>query len=391
MNTLQKKPWLRALCAVGLVLLFLTWLLYAMIVWDGRLAWGGRPIWPKSGISPVLRRIPEGGFGYGLEKRFQNPNNSVGLQCYLFLLPLPLSAFTLTALLPESLGKLFPRAKKLRPVSGILAGIALCFALLCTLVSCSSWLDKALSPSLRGQLRLWHMDLIPFCAVLGAVGWLLPCLLLRLKSWKSPTDMGRDLRVGGRKSLLALLLGVLTAVVSALAMAVTRRFDSSAVASVENLCRMNGTSDLAMFVSVVMAALEEEIVFRGLMQRGLRKVLPAWPAIVIASLLFGIWHRNTGQLIYTFFFGLAMGWLYEIGGKLRYTILCHSWENLLVPLCFPLKNHVLFGELRILPKAGQFLLHLPALAAAFLLPVVVLLMVLLLRRMKEIGRGAAKL
>ena len=92
-----------------------------------------------------------------------------------------------------------------------------------------------------------------------------------------------------------------------------------------------------------------------------------------------------------FFFGLAMGWLYEISGKLRYTILCHSWENLLVPLGFPVKNHVLFGELRVLPKAGQFLLHLPALAAALLLPAAVFLMVLLLRRMNRIGKGAAKL
>ena len=391
MIDLQKKPWLRALCAVVLVLLFLTWLLYAMVIWDGRLAWGGRAIWPKSGILPILRRIPEGSFGYGLEKRFQTANNSSGLKASLFLLPLPLLTFTLTALLPEGLGKLFPRAKKLRIVYGVLAGLALCFGLLCTLVSCSAWLDKVLSLRLRMQMRVWHMDLIPFCAGLSVVGWLLPCLLLRLKSWKSPSNMGRDLSVGGRKALLALLLGVLTLVVSALAMAVTRHFNSGAVGFVESLCRTIATSDLAMFVSVVMAATVEEIAFRGVIQRGLRKVLPAWPAVVIASLFFGVWHRNTGQLIYTFLFGLAMGWLYEIGGKLRYTILCHSWENLLVTLCFPVKNHVLFGELHILPKVGTFLLHLPALAAALLLPVVVLLMVLLLRRMNRIGRGEAKL
>lgn len=391
MNTLQKKPWLRALCALCLVLLFLTWLLYAMIIWDGRLAWGGRAIWPKSGSLSIFCRVPEGSFGYGLEKRFQSANNSLGLKAYLFLLPLPLLTFTLTALLPESLGRLFPRAKKLPVVYGVLAGIALCFGLLCTLVSCSAWLDKVLPLSLRMRMRVWHMGLIPFCVGLSAVGWLLPCLLLRLKSWKSPSNMGRDLSVGGRKALLALLLGVLTLVVSALAMAVTRHFNSGAVGFVESFCRMNATSDLAMFVSVVMAATVEEIAFRGVIQQGLRKVLPAWPAVVIASLFFGIWHRNTGQLIYTFFFGLAMGWLYEIGGKLRYTILCHSWENLLVTLCVPVKNHVLFGELHVLPKAGTFLLHLPAPAAALLLPAVVLLMVLLLRRMNRIGRGDEKL
>lgn len=384
MKNLEQKPLLRTLCAFGLALVFLAWLVYAMVIWDGRIAWGGQSLWPRSGRLPILPRFQEGGFGYEMEKLFRTRDNAYGLRAYLFLLPLPLLAFTLTALLPESLGKLFPRAKRLRFVYRILAALLLCFGLLCTLVSCTPWLDKVLSSGLRRLLRVWHMDLIPVCLAAAALGWLLPCLALRLGNRKT---LGKDLGDGARKLLLSLLAGVLAVVWSALLMAVTRHFDRRAVIYVEDFCRMNAKSDLAFFVSVVMAPLLEEIVFRGLMQRALRKVLPAWPAILLSALFFGLWHRNTGQLIYTFFFGLLMGWLYEGSGKLRYPMLCHSWNNLLVTLCFPVKAHVLFGQLHILPKLGQFLLGLPLLPAVLLLAPVLAAAVWLLLRL---GRGGKR-
>ena len=382
MNALQKRPWLRALCALGLALLFLSWLLYAMIIWDGRLAWGGRAVWPKSGTLPILRRIPEGSFGYGLEKRFQSQNNSSGLKAYLFLLPLPLLTFTLTALLPESLGKLFPRAKRLRTVYGVLAGLALCFGLLCTLAGCTTLLRGLLSFAAEQSFARIHMLLIPISGALAVLGWLLPCAVHRLLELGGGRALLREAGGGARRVGLCFACAFAVTAASCLLLASIKPLVPQAVSFVAGFCGQNATYDSMFFVSVCMAPLMEELAFRGLIQRGLRKSLPAWAAVVLTSVFFGLWHRNTGQFVYTFLFALMVGAIYEQTGKLRYTWLCHMLMNLFAVMGYSDSPRALLGKLHFFPWLRKLLLGLPAWAAAPLLLLVVAGIVLLVRLMR---------
>ena len=53
---------------------------------------------------------------------------------------------------------------------------------------------------------------------------------------------------------------------------------------------------LALFVSAV-AGFGEEVLFRGLVQRGLQRAMPAWAAIAAQAVLFGLLHAGYGTLL----------------------------------------------------------------------------------------------
>ncbi|WP_226087746.1 CPBP family intramembrane glutamic endopeptidase [Mesobacillus sp. S13] len=50
-----------------------------------------------------------------------------------------------------------------------------------------------------------------------------------------------------------------------------------------------------LFLSIVLLAFGEEIVFRGLIQARLSKLMPVWVAILVTSLLFAVMHIATGE------------------------------------------------------------------------------------------------
>lgn len=50
-----------------------------------------------------------------------------------------------------------------------------------------------------------------------------------------------------------------------------------------------------LFLSIVLLAFGEEIVFRGLIQARLSKLMPVWVAILVTSLLFAVMHIASGE------------------------------------------------------------------------------------------------
>ena len=50
-----------------------------------------------------------------------------------------------------------------------------------------------------------------------------------------------------------------------------------------------------LFLSIALLAFGEEIVFRGLIQARLSKLMPVWVAIIVTSLLFAAMHISTGE------------------------------------------------------------------------------------------------
>ncbi len=88
----------------------------------------------------------------------------------------------------------------------------------------------------------------------------------------------------------------------------------------------------------VVGPVVEELVFReGVQGHMLRNDVPAWRAIVISALCFGIIHFNPAQVPFAFCIGLILGLIYYKTGNVVLTSLIHI-----------LNNSVAVAEMRIL-------------------------------------------
>ena len=90
-----------------------------------------------------------------------------------------------------------------------------------------------------------------------------------------------------------------------------------------------GESTLAMVLTtVIMAPLLEEILFRGIILKGMlnMKMNPK-KAIVISALVFGLIHGYPWQATGAFLLGLVLGWVYYKTQSLLIPILLHAFNN----------------------------------------------------------------
>lgn len=83
---------------------------------------------------------------------------------------------------------------------------------------------------------------------------------------------------------------------------------------------------LNLLIFAVLPALLEEMVFRGFVLIGLRR-LGDMPAIVLSALLFGLMHGNLLQLPFAFLIGLLMGWLVIKTGNIWVAVTIHFLNN----------------------------------------------------------------
>jgi membrane protease YdiL (CAAX protease family) len=86
----------------------------------------------------------------------------------------------------------------------------------------------------------------------------------------------------------------------------------------------------AVLVVAVVAPLTEELLFRGLILRGLEQRYGAWPALLVSSALFAASHVFPAQAIPAFAAGLYLGWLYLATGTLWWPLAAHALYNGLV-------------------------------------------------------------
>ncbi len=83
--------------------------------------------------------------------------------------------------------------------------------------------------------------------------------------------------------------------------------------------------------SLVLAPLLEELLFRGIIQEYLCRKNGFILSVLITSFLFSVHHLTISQLVYTFLAGVYFGILYYKTQSLSYSIIAHSFYNL---LCF---------------------------------------------------------
>lgn len=86
---------------------------------------------------------------------------------------------------------------------------------------------------------------------------------------------------------------------------------------------------MQVLATCVGAPLAEELLFRGLIHKRLRKILNVAPAMIISSLLFGIIHGNIIQIIYASLIGLICAYVYEKFKTIWAPIILHASANTL--------------------------------------------------------------
>lgn len=121
-----------------------------------------------------------------------------------------------------------------------------------------------------------------------------------------------------------------------------------------------GGNQIIMFISVVfLAPVSEELIFRGVIQKKALSFAPAWVAIFLQALLFGVFHMNIVQGSYAFLGGLAMGYI------------AYKYRSILASMLF----HLFFNALSyiMIVPGTQFMVLLYSFGGAVLLIISMLL------------------
>jgi membrane protease YdiL (CAAX protease family) len=102
-----------------------------------------------------------------------------------------------------------------------------------------------------------------------------------------------------------------------------RRLVDFVVDELGPLLSSRSAAELALLAAL--AGLGEELLFRGLIQAGLARLLPGWLALLSASVLFGLAHFATSTYaVVAGLMGLYLGGLFLLQGSLLAPIVTHA-------------------------------------------------------------------
>lgn len=82
-----------------------------------------------------------------------------------------------------------------------------------------------------------------------------------------------------------------------------------------------------------LAPMAEELVYRGMLYRRMRNMLPVWMSILGSAIIFGVNHGNIVQFVFAFITGAVMAYLYEIYHSLKASVLFHVVLNMTSLIC----------------------------------------------------------
>lgn len=89
---------------------------------------------------------------------------------------------------------------------------------------------------------------------------------------------------------------------------------------------------LAVLIYGILTPFCEEILFRGIVFRKLKKFMPYLGAMILQACLFGLYHGNLVQGLYGFFMGLLLAFVYEQYDNFIAPLLFHMLSNLAILL-----------------------------------------------------------
>ena len=119
-----------------------------------------------------------------------------------------------------------------------------------------------------------------------------------------------------------------------------------------------------ILATAILAPVCEEVLCRGIMQRGMCAAMPPWKAILWASFIFAFIHLNPWQAIPAFILGLALGWVYFQSKCIWIPILMHAANNTISIILIKLHPETLTEEsmLTLLPPDLRIPVYLAAVA-----------------------------
>jgi len=123
---------------------------------------------------------------------------------------------------------------------------------------------------------------------------------------------------------------------------------------------------LLILMTVILAPILEEILFRGIIMKGMinNNVKPV-TAIIVSAFIFGAVHFNPWQFAGAFLLGLVLGLVYYKTKSLLMSILLHAFNNLLSALMMMYSDSETFSELFKLNKEIVLVLGIVIFAIPF--------------------------
>lgn len=141
-------------------------------------------------------------------------------------------------------------------------------------------------------------------------------------------------------------------------------FPASYMEDVNNL--ISETGGLGMLMTIVLAPVLEEILFRGVIQGGTEREYGPVRAIVVASAIFGIIHLVPQQVVNAFFCGLILGYVFYRTRSLVPVIAIHLLNNAFAYIMIRMSPANASGSLReIVPNDTWYWIVYGACTAVF--------------------------
>lgn len=197
-------------------------------------------------------------------------------------------------------------------------------------------LIRSVGMALSGDLT-GLVELDPDAVMGNGWGYIAACLLgiLLIRIWKGKAlflvmfQTRRDMKPGSFFGLLALFVSgqLIFQWLATIEELILNIFGLSLVEAMELATGFTDTYSMFLY-SCLFAPVVEEIVFRGLVMRGLEKY-GKWFAIVASSVLFGLFHGNPAQSPYAFAVGLVMGYV-AMEYNLLWAMVMHMINNLVL-------------------------------------------------------------
>ena len=94
----------------------------------------------------------------------------------------------------------------------------------------------------------------------------------------------------------------------------------------------------ALLLLAFIPAVEEELIFRGIIFNGLRSRFKDYQAILISAAMFAVMHANLQQLVYPFLLGIIMAWVVMRTGSMVSSVIVHFTNNAIVVTLAFIKN-----------------------------------------------------
>ena len=97
--------------------------------------------------------------------------------------------------------------------------------------------------------------------------------------------------------------------------------------AIQTLIRPDGYFWLEILAVVIMIPIAEELLFRGILQGEIRRVAPAWIAVLLSALAFALFHLMPFQIAFVILPGLVLALVYELTRNLLIPIFMHMVYN----------------------------------------------------------------